>query len=602
MVFLSGNGRATPSLLKLSDELLLRIAKELDAEPHRTPVLPNRKGASSLYALSLVCRRLRRLLVTLLLYDIECPNWYEYDVMTQKFTQGDFYHANCVRSITIGTRARKDFDLLPNSFPFVRLSSFDSLYSECDANLVQLLTRAQLSLRKLALKWDDAAPVSLFSLLGGFPTLQHLRVHLSMSVSLTVFLSPQPATMPLTHLVLHDLDWHGRSRHVVTCLKNITFPTLRVVGLYNTSAPGSLVFDFVNRHPTILECNVSLVHQKVRFEALLALIQGTGTWLLPTEPEDLRAYIARNPDGRVDEVSRVHEYTWPNGRPHLPDIETYMVHTQFDEFAFCRKPLPGATMLPSSVGSIAPRYTATALAYHITDPRGFEQSLSEHRVQEIISLAQSLRRVNMLFPDLEELRLWSDSKQYFSWDSYPFPWLSTMDTLTKELRAFQHLRRLTIRWLNDEYFRPGDVHAFECQPWDDIAEAPGCWRKATLRLGFEGVCDCEHRKKYVCEALSVNEDQLDLDDENIWMYAWEAKNTEIVREAMQRWAEACPSLEMIEWYCGKPEVVAPWRWNVMRNADGSVSAMTNYLMWDGGPRGEPLELLCRVGEELRELE
>lgn len=268
---------------------------------------------------------------------------------------------------------------------------------------ISRLFPAKSSLERLAITWGDRSENALFMPLIAFPNLRRLRMHLDpprreRSPSWGhEWQLPVDCTTSLTHLTLYDL--FVGSVHVHGCLQNLQFPNLRVFNLQSTPEDPSLVFDFVNRHPTLLELDVSFTSHAVRFECIPKLIDGTGTWKMPSDPEE-RIHAPGNI--LVDQATYAAVAEVPPEDRYPPSVE--FDHLYCPQLAFSRRPLAPDTMATSSssIGSKKPRYEATGLALCILD-----QSMWSHGPYDDIT--EIIPVLHRFFPCLEELRICFES-------------------------------------------------------------------------------------------------------------------------------------------------------------------------------------------------
>ena len=254
-----------------------------------------------------------------------------------------------------------------------------------------------------------------------------------------------PAYAQLTTLAVSDnigsewLDDH---------LQRALFPCLRVLNLQHLVSPPWLVYQFIHRHPTLLEVNVGYDNSTdhwFAWDRLVKLIDGTGTWG-PTSP--------RAPDPHFDDPE-----FFTDGIPDLL-TETYTVSKAF---AFSRVPLyPEATQWNQPSGSPQPRYSATGLAVYVVD-----QCFWEDGGIEVMRFHQFMEQMHHVFPRMEELRL-----------AYGTPYIDgsfqeIMQSCAESLRNWVHLRKLTFSWgtLQDEE-RAFPSLAFALSRPSDIGNKP----------------------------------------------------------------------------------------------------------------------------------
>ncbi|KAF7793323.1 hypothetical protein EIP86_004435 [Pleurotus ostreatoroseus] len=359
--------------------------------------------------------------------------------------------------------------------------------------------------------------------------------------------------------------------------------------LQDTAQDAHQVFDFVNRHPSILEFNVSFTYDEVRLRCIPKLIDGTGTWKMPSTPEELAKYWGSINNLLVDQPTLEDvENIPPEDRRPPDDIDTGAMYCR--SFAFCRRPLPGVTTR-SSAGSRQPRYEATALAFCITRQ---EDLWGEPYV--IRDLAVILYILYRFFPRLEQLRIFDETlpEPEMSWYEY-------MHSLAEALNIFENLRHLAIGWPLDDLAwswtktrEDSDYSILDavCPPSIELGSGslPTLDEYGDLPAGIGGRTLADD----VCQELGIVKDDLDEEDDQLIMKAWEARNTRIVARVMRMLATRCPKLEEIEWYphtdLDDTELelsYVRWRWTVNRGA--------------AGPKGDIAPQLIAVGEELEYL-
>ena len=313
------------------------------------------------------------------------------------------------------------FDLVNDSLtaPFPNLVSYESIGATSYIADLRKLLPARESLKKIHIIWEDQGLKDLFIPLILFSKLEQLRLYLrnqrwkGPDETETEWHLPIDCTTTLTHLTLYDLE-HSYSAHVNGLLRNLHFPNLRMFSLQDTAQDAHQVFDFVNRHPSILEFNVSFTYDEVRLRCIPKLIDGTGTWKMPSTPEELAKYSGSINNLLVDQPTLEDVENVPPEDCRPPDdIDTGAMYCR--SFAFCRRPLPGVTTRSSSAGSRQPRYEATALAFCITRQ---EDLWGEPYV--IRDLAVVLYILYRFFPRLEQLRIFDETvpEAEMSWYEY----------------------------------------------------------------------------------------------------------------------------------------------------------------------------------------
>lgn len=382
-------------------------------------------------------------------------------------------------------------------------------------------------------------------------------------------------------------------------MKGTHFPKLRVLTLQHATSSPLSIYQFVHRHPTLMEVNVSL-HPingdlTLSFSGLEKLIDGTGTW---TSPKDAQG----------DAIG------WP-----FDTVPSDGIFITFSAFAFVRAPLHSeATHWADPHGSPRPRYTATALALDIDEQEEWE-SLGFVKTQ----LHDFLGTMSPRFPALEVLRLGYRS-DYTDWH-----FAGLMASCAAGLRHWPRLRRLAFCW--------GDLHRFTWRAWrrafsftlDSVEppvnlpyamtdDEPDNLHRWYPRLREGEPYTLEHvRRIYGLSDDSFAEvvrdveaalgETVDLDeamhDPHLLMRAWQAFcEDDYVAPMMRLLAKSCPTLEQIEWYPVGPFFVdhaVRWLWKVHRERDGvGVRAVSGELTYKGSLKGNapPFEIL--VGQEL----
>lgn len=96
-------------------------------------------------------------------------------------------------------------------------------------------------------------------------------------------------------------------------------------------------------------------------------------------------------------------------------------------------------------------------------------------------------------------------------------------------------------------------------------------------------------------------DGVDTGDENLYVRTWEAHNEPCVAKAMRRIAEACPTLEQIDWYptgMDSTSETTRWRWTIHRDKKSGVHLVSGNLTWKGCTRDPSAAMHILLGEEL----
>ncbi|KAH9934798.1 uncharacterized protein B0H18DRAFT_978343 [Fomitopsis serialis] len=488
-----------------------------------------------------------------------------------------------------------EWEELCRSLPFHRLQSFSCWDVMADQHILSLLWSCP-DITVLELIWDQMRGLPDFR---PWPRLAKLRLHFADSnpPSSCVYPSTFPSYDMLTTLMVFE---EGHSSWLCAHIQEATFPRLRVISLQHTTIVPQAIYQFIHRHPTLLEVNVSMYdyyNTALVFEGLLKLIDGTGNWGDPNDPSN---------EGAVDIID-----CDPDG---IPPSETFIT---FTTFAFSRVPLaPLATEWRDWNGSAEPRYTVTTLAMEIKG-----QDEWEYEGFHVTRLHGFLENMAPRFPKLEVLRLGYHT-DYTDWSFCGF-----MEACAASLKQWPKLRKLAFCWgdlrqfvwrAGQQMHRLGQVeppvnlpYALMNEQLDNIHS-----RYLGLEEGFPytlehirliyGLGDDEVAKLIEDIADVLNESvYLDeaMDDPHLVMRAWQGFcERQYVEPMMRAWARCCPMLEEIEWYPVGPFYVdypVRWMWKVYRERDGrDVRRMTGELTYKGCPRGNapPFEVL--VGQEL----
>ncbi|KZT75015.1 hypothetical protein DAEQUDRAFT_720223 [Daedalea quercina L-15889] len=417
-----------------------------------------------------------------------------------------------------------------------------------------------------------------------------------------------PTYVNLTTLAVND---HVGSEWLDSHLRRVHFPRLRVLNLQAATSPPWLVYQFIHRHPTVLEVNLSFdsdYDHWFAFDRLLKLIEGTGTW----GPMDAPGSTFDDPFFSFEGISDALN-------------ETYAVSTRF---AFSRVSLYSeGTHWDQPEGSRLPRYTATALAMDIVDQVSWEDD-----GMSVLRLHQFLERMHRVFPEMVELRLVYGTPHFES------SFERVMEACASSLRNWTSLRKLTFSWgtiQDDEFpipdlfpwhlgadfnqFPPYDVLGEVHPPihierdWFDTADAG--WLDPWPRTG-QPYSARELQKVFCLDEVSVEimreviraacdqemDDDTLMDTPGLPLQAWITRHERFVMKLMRLLAVNCPTLETIAWYpVGETIWCAPvrWLWKVHREKESrAIRMLSNEFAYRGCPQGDPPPLWILVGQEL----
>ena len=289
-------------------------------------------------------------------------------------------------------------------FPFPSLRSLEVIECLPERNIMHSLQDTRY-LEHLTLAWQDTWP---FPDISYTPNLRTLRLNIVYRPDHSIptpFPSLDPCSASLTTLHLNNVlpgDWPAHY------WLELTFLQLRVLNVQHTSTAFQPVFDFVHRHPTLMEVNLDFESFKdIRLEAILKLVDGTGSWCTPSgcgtfvegnrrfylTPEKTMVYLDES------EVDLTDFQSYPDDIP-----DTHYVTT---EFAFKRVPLtPEATKWKQQAGSPIPRYQATEFFITLNDQDTLDAAgVAFGSLHEFFLLADRFPAVEILRVTSEELVL-----------------------------------------------------------------------------------------------------------------------------------------------------------------------------------------------------
>ena len=247
-------------------------------------------------------------------------------------------------------RNKKQLPALPQDFfRFYNLVSLELLDCVCTP-VFSFHLRYSPGLRKLTLIWCHPL---LPPAVDDFAHLETLRIvlcneaHPGESYPAIPY---WPTSLTVTTLSIHDTA-HG-SDIVRSFCRDTRFPNLRVLRLDGIDVNAQRVYDFINRHPTLLEVSIGfrpLSSRTLRLEALLKLIDGTGTWI---KRDQHPGHLLLDQPTYLDYDSN-----------HPVPADFLWTWGSFFEFSFARVPLlADGTQWDSGMGSQTPRYRCTAFA------------------------------------------------------------------------------------------------------------------------------------------------------------------------------------------------------------------------------------------------
>ncbi|KAI0347775.1 hypothetical protein BDW22DRAFT_1424042 [Trametopsis cervina] len=608
--------RIKTSLLHLPDEILTDICELLYYGEERRPgTLSYYFG--SLKTLSCIHFRLKAIVERILVKDLSCYSFEEYDAALYRFRQGgehdDMAHLvrrMCVRSVN---ESQKVYQVIRHEgIPFSGLVEFRWTQDVCTDSTINHLASCP-NLETLELAWEDRAEWPRLDLL---PKLRTVRLALRYAIngeeaqrsshedSDAPFIFPSITTLALYH------DRTLPSAFMATHLPPRRFPSLRAFTLEGGEMNMHELFHFIHCHPTLLEVNIGMApDMRIRPEALLQLIDGTGTW-----KDTVVSYQMGIPICQITLQEYNEHAPYPQAWVWSPDERG--IPTCRD-FAFTRIPwTPNATEWQHPIGSPFPRYACTALAL---------QNLSmdiDSCSAEFCTVTGILLRLPYWFPILEELRIST------SVDSSPgeefAPWMGFVALMASN---FRHLKKLAIH--------PVSRGGYEWGYKEEPSTPPGAWRYgyveflddvippydlddaefgltlgSMLTLTHTGHTKITEGFEELLVAMRAalhleNDAELDEYDGNLLMQAWQARNEHHVTQyIVRRIAQWCPSLKQFEWYAvdGKDDSRiyegVRWLWKIERDTNRRPRVGPGELLWTGCAQGNPPMFYMLVGSEL----
>ncbi|TCD67145.1 hypothetical protein EIP91_000429 [Steccherinum ochraceum] len=351
----------------LPNELLLEIVEQ--SQDHSSSI-PRRFSIP--FALSKVNRRFRALAIPVLCRRAHVQYFNEYQAFLQKCSGDKVLDAEAkfVKHLILG------YPLAVSGRIYCKLEATDASILSLLPNLQTLeiemwlmqpgflpaLARHVPRLRHLSWVTDSKYT---FPQISGFEGLRTFRVTLvknpAQPIDETEVLASGPRPLlrysTITTFCLHHAVIGAEYSALDRYWKHLHLPNLSILNARSTRCYPQQIFQFIDLHPTLIEVNVSCVHQPVsiRLEALLKLIEGTGLWVTPEEnlsqrkqrgiatPRDLQAILRQK---SVDVAAAVMNDFIVGQPDDFPDITIYV-----EAFAFKRRPVaPHAFGEPSRPG------------------------------------------------------------------------------------------------------------------------------------------------------------------------------------------------------------------------------------------------------------
>ncbi|KAI0782352.1 hypothetical protein BC629DRAFT_551225 [Irpex lacteus] len=282
------------------------------------------------WVLSRVSRRLRAVALYFMFRNVNLSIHKELATSLEDFLPGGRYEhmAFSVRSLTMWTLDYTYYDWC-SEMPVLSLPSAD----------FPLVNLTALEMPHLVIE-DTGYSAESFSMLQRLSRLSTIRLY---TAGETDLLGPEPVTTTattsdpesplvsyplITTLAIYSLSLSPP--HLIReCIKTCSFPNLTVFAVQNFES-GNLagLFHFIHQHPTLHEVNVDARRTtRIRVEAIMKLVDGTGTW------------VATNDSGiKLSTIGYLPRQTEP---PDLFPPNIVPGNQVFcSSFAFTRAPLP----------------------------------------------------------------------------------------------------------------------------------------------------------------------------------------------------------------------------------------------------------------------
>ncbi|KAI0688149.1 hypothetical protein BC835DRAFT_334036 [Cytidiella melzeri] len=572
-------------LQELPNELLMAIGELLYASERKNGFRRGGFKSTSILALSCVSKRLRITMLPFLFRKLTVRRVEAFsEFMAHYSSNGErSFLAPLVRSLSIcdwRPRTSPGRLLMPATFPFANLTRF-KCKEEVDESFISTLSRTT-RLKSLAFIWEDAWPHSMLKS-EGFSSMETLRVtihHRSGEANKSPKSSSysQSSTYPaITTLSLHHYRWHN-PQLVDECITTCRFPNLAVLEFTGQRADAEILFQFIQEHPTLLEVNVDLVDQySVRLEALLKLIDGTGTWT--------------NSPSRG---SRSCQITYDPAVTTLPSPPNIVPGAQVvcNAFGFTRIPKT-ARFAPwnTSVGSSEPRYICTGLL--LQDLKLYTE---EEGSNSYCKINEALSHLSVATPFVEELWLAIQARPVET--TYMALMTEMIDSFLGKLGF---LRKFALCWWSADDDR-----------WEERQD-----RSMSLDSALPPFVFFDHDELFLedPEMLACIRAALQLADEEevpktypvLILRAWEERNRASATRLVHALATACDTLEEFDWIFSEPEPdvrldSAIWPWKIGRDSERrpvQVVASAMRLSDNEADWGDPPHFYPLVGPKMQ---
>ncbi|KAI0697554.1 hypothetical protein BC835DRAFT_752726 [Cytidiella melzeri] len=575
----------------------------------------------STWALSRVCRRLRAIILPLVFRELSFEHPETFIASIASFMPGEerAFLAHAVKSIRIGHKAIRarsgrwsamDGDI---TLPFDNLIEFQCKKYALEDSVIRVLSRCT-RLDTLTTACDKGWPRAVLNSLSKLRTLRVSFVD-DDDPSFTLYSGSFSRTnitsyTLITTLGLYEDRLSPHKRDFAEFFHKCRFPNIHVLVVQGIQTNIEELFQFIHEHPTLLEVNVETGVQSimVRVEAVLKLIDGTGTWSIPTDPSHAGTRLCHLDDD-IEDIADL-----------FPPNIVHDVLITCSSFAFTRIHLnPQAPLWTSPVGSLLPRYTCTALTV---------KHMMEHPYRDDDTMCRVLDALGYIYrenPHIEELRVHvldtKDRANFLLW---------MHGVMHQVLHPLGRIRRLAFYWRDTiakgpiPWGHPEDLcsirGASEVIPVLDDVRPPFRWLRRSTTLSLRYIesggyyerldsSDVEKAREGIRHVLNIpQEDELDEEDLTLLMRAWEVRNQPYATHMVQLLASKCPLLEEFEWFFhtegqyGQVPLVRGsvlWSWKIRRDEKYPLPQVEGTLRWTGSPRGDPTRFHPLAGQELK---
>ncbi|KAI0338700.1 hypothetical protein BDW22DRAFT_669107 [Trametopsis cervina] len=514
----------------------------------------------------------------------------------------------CVQSFN---PSQKLFQVIRHEgFPFSGLVEFRWTQDVCTNSTIDHLAFCP-NLETLMLVWEESAEWPRLDLL---PKLRTVRLALKYAINGEEARKPphEDSSPPFIYPSITTLAVHHYrvlpSAFITTHLLPRRFPSLQVLTLTGGELGPDELFHFIHCHPTLLEVNIAnALSMEVRPEALLKLIDGTGTWKHTGDAQHTGVPICQITPEEYNSLA-----PYPEDLVWTPPGDGIVV---CDDFAFTRTPLSlSATEWQLPTGSPDPRYACSALAMkNLTVDMHSEMS-------EKCTVTEFLLKLPERVPMLEELRV-STSIESDIGEEF-VPWMALIARMASD---FKHLKRLAIYPISHNGhvwgYPDGILGAYEPNEDRHVKYLDGVDSPYALRWGESAVTLDSMRKppptlpspEEFEELLVAIRNTLHLEndaklyeyDDSLLMRAWEARHgRHVTHYIVRNIAEQCPSWERFEWHLLNSSARSGahrgvrWLWKIERDTRRRPRLQPGELLWTGCAQGDPPMFHMLLGSEL----